>query len=886
MALREPSPTVRRGNTRPRTNRFCVPAARDDLVISRPRLIDVIQEPTIAKVTLVVAGAGYGKSTLLTSFVRQADRAVGGLRLTVADNDPWVFTRHMVDVLREFDSSESPEGNDFHGSWDHVDPTVLPFEVSAIAGDFCLLLDDCEVISNPRVISLIDAVIESLPESGSIILAGRTPLPLRLARLRAGEQVRDVGKQELRFTIPETEAFLRTRESPETAENLSWHIWNESAGWAAGIALAGMAWHRSQGGGENPSPDPERSWISFVAEYVEEEILSALPAELRRLLLLTSDLPYLSNKLLETAIGSTSQVVDVEDMARRFQFIEKVADQKGCYSLHPLVRTCLQDLAERDVPAGERHDVQSLAVTFLTEQGDVRAAAQVALQHPDSPWLKELIDPICRRLADRSDFDGLLELLDQVPPTLVASNPALQYWHVISRLALGRTRGVRGELDANEAILRELGYPLGLGRISVCRGFLAYHEGHYDAAELAFQAALERLPEKAMVERMYCHTMLGQIDLNAGNDPEAEVHFEHAIALSEQLPPDGQWVFRTISAERGNTYAFRGELSSAITKYDLMIDELTPALAHLEGALRCRLVALWIERDDLEQAQSQLRVAERLRSTYPGSWHHDLALVKARLLMAQGNTEAANRVASSYIKQLFWLPEKDQFLFLLARIWLSRGELSLVRHWLADSKSTADLPPAVFGDLSHRILSIESALAEGRTDDAARDAESLACSARSTRRWSTYVDAKMRLAVALHLSGDVEGAQGAARAALQVGLRGGFVRAFLVLGFDTVGMFGSVMQETREGQELRRRLARALVASKPSIASQLTSREIEILKRVDAGQSNREIADALFISANTVRNHLVKAFRNLEARSRSEAVSRARELGILDQARQ
>ncbi len=562
--------------------------------------------------------------------------SVGCLRLTVADNDPWVFTRHVVDVLREIDSSTSRHGDDTPGSRDHVDPSVLPFEIVGVHGEFCLVLDDCEHISNERVFSLIDVIIGSLPESCSIILASRIPLPLRLARLRAAEQVRDIGQQELRFTIPETESFLRTRVTMEIAENESWHVWNASVGWAAGIALAGQSWQRSQVDVDENGADPEHSWNAFVAEYVEEEILSYLPSELRRLLLATCDLPYLSNELLNVAVGASSQVIDVDEMARRFQFMEKVAGQKGRYHIHPLVRTSLRELAQRELTADERQNFQSRSVTYLTEQGDVRAAAEVALQQPDSPWLEDLVHPICRRLADRSDFDGLLELLEQLPSTLPAANPALQYWQAISRLALGRTSGIAGELDANEAILGELGYALGLGRISLCRGFLAYDEGQCNAAELAFQDALERLPDPAAVERVYAHTMLGQLDLDAGDDPAAETHLERASAIAHELPPDEQWTWKTIAAERGNTYAFRGDLASAITKYELMIDELPPAVAHLEGFLRCRLVTLWIERDDLEQAHSQLRLAERLRSTYPGSWQHSLALAKARVLMAQG----------------------------------------------------------------------------------------------------------------------------------------------------------------------------------------------------------------------------------------------------------
>lgn len=161
------------------------------------------------------------------------------------------------------------------------------------------------------------------------------------------------------------------------------------------------------------------------------------------------------------------------------------------------------------------------------------------------------------------------------------------------------------------------------------------------------------------------------------------------------------------------------------------------------------------------------------------------------------------------------------------------------------------------------------------------EAAALASEARKSSRCSIRIEAVMRKAMALHALGDVDGSFAAARAGIGMGLDHGFVHSLDVPGFDTAALFDPVFRELPDGPELLQRLRRRRETG-DAATMVLTPRELEIMKRVAAGESNLEIADALFISANTVRNHLVKAFRRLDAGSRSEAVFRARELGLLD----
>ena len=108
------------------------------------------------------------------------------------------------------------------------------------------------------------------------------------------------------------------------------------------------------------------------------------------------------------------------------------------------------------------------------------------------------------------------------------------------------------------------------------------------------------------------------------------------------------------------------------------------------------------------------------------------------------------------------------------------------------------------------------------------------------------------------------------------------MRAFSVMGFDTAAMFDELWSESRQLLSVKAQLHRLFDPMGDRNANLLTKREIEVIQYVSMGWSNQHIADTMFLSVNTVRNHLVNISRRLGASSRSEAVARARQIGILE----
>jgi LuxR family maltose regulon positive regulatory protein len=187
-----------------------------------------------------------------------------------------------------------------------------------------------------------------------------------------------------------------------------------------------------------------------------------------------------------------------------------------------------------------------------------------------------------------------------------------------------------------------------------------------------------------------------------------------------------------------------------------------------------------------------------------------------------------------------------------------------------------------FGDINPVLLEIDLCLAEGRGRDAAVRAQEMVDQSRQRQRISELTSFLLRLAIARRMEGDDSRAYQALREAVHTGLAGGFVRSMVVPGYHLPTYFGEMWQSVRHSPEARARFQDLPFETDDVQAAPFTPRETEVLNLVASGMSNKQIATTLFISVNTVRNHLVRMSKRLQTRSRTELVAKARTIGVLD----
>jgi ATP/maltotriose-dependent transcriptional regulator MalT len=610
----------------------------------------------------------------------------------------------------------------------------------------------------------------------------------------------------------------------------------------------------------------------FVDEYIQQEIVTPLSEASRTLLLATIELPHFSVNLCDRALGIVDSRDRMESFILEFPFVSIHPGAPTSWAWVRMIRESLlriTDASNKRLPTG---DEQRAVVSMLLEDGALQDAADYALIGGDPDWVAESIRPWGEHLALRSNFEPLCILIERLPDEVFALHADFAYWQAISHLGIGRHLSLSDWLPAIERPGMDSGDPLRIGRALTIMAMAAWQGGDNTEAIAGSDAALATLPSTATTARMHAASTKARALFRTGDDAGSTAAAREAEHLAMVLPMDEQWAWRTLAMDRANAYAIRGDLHSATTKYRLIISELPKSLHFLEGAYRSRLISIAIEQDQLDVARDEHAKIEHLLEVEWRLWHIWAIVARSRLLIAEGNLGAAEAWMARHIKTLRRMPGKMQLVMHLAQVWLHHGEYAMVRSWLSDLDGLPYPIVDSFGGIDHRQIQIDLDLAEGRYAAAAELAQSMTEAAEMIGRWSDFISYSVRWAWAVSLLGDPVQAIAILAPAVERGDRGGFVRGYRVPGFDTTPLLAAARQRSI-----------GPVGEAPPVPASLslTPREHEVLQLVARGRSNQQIAHELFISANTVRNHLVNICRRLDAASRMEAVAKARDLGLI-----
>ena len=298
----------------------------------RPRLDVQLDESlsTGCRLVMVTAPAGFGKSTLVSAWIRRQSTPYSWLSLDTNENEPRLFLSYLVGALQKIDPSlgasqvnriQTAETADSEAIYLDV-LAVLVNEMALLPNAFYLVLDDCHVLKNPSLHRLLNFLIEHQPSQLHLILLTREDLPLPVSRLRVRRQMIEIRQIDLQFTTRETEDFLSTgmgitRLTGQDIQALE----QRTEGWIAGLQLAALSLAHE--------PDPARFIQSFtgsdryILDYLLEEVFSHQPAEIKHFLLATSLLDRFCAPLCDTLLQAfVDQAADFD--GRSLAILEQV----------------------------------------------------------------------------------------------------------------------------------------------------------------------------------------------------------------------------------------------------------------------------------------------------------------------------------------------------------------------------------------------------------------------------------------------------------------------------------------------------------------------------------------------------------------------------------
>jgi LuxR family maltose regulon positive regulatory protein len=899
-------------------SKFHAPRRRPDLSVPRPRLSERLSRGSESALTLLSAPAGFGKTTLLTDWLRataEDGRSAAWLSLDERDNDPALFWMYLLAALNTAAPDVGARALALLQTPQVPIETVLATllnDLGAIPNHVVLVLDDYHVIDAPDVHAGMAFLLEHLPQQVHLVLASRADPALPLARLRARGELVEIRAADLRFTPDEAGAYLNevmglTLTAPDVAT-----LEGRTEGWIAALQLAALS---IQG------RDDIAAFIAgfagddrYIIDYLADEVLHRQPEPVRHFLLRTSILDRLNGSLCDAVTGQDNGKSQLEALERGNLFLVPLDDRRRWYRYHKLFADVLQahllDEHPDDVP-----DLHRRASAWYEQNSEPSEAIRHALAAEDferAASLVELAIPVMSKVRQEVTLRGWLLAL---PDDVFRARPVLCVGFAGAMLVSGELNGVEDRLseaeywlDAttprtgsqlppaemvveDEEVFRRLP-----GLIEVYRSAIAQARGDLVGAVTHARRALELAPGDDHLGRAAAAGFLALAAWTAGDLEGAHRAWVDCMNGLEQAGHIADAIGCAIAL--ADIRIEQGRLTEALRTYEHALQRAPEqAGAALRGTadMHVGMSGVHRERNDLRAATQELQTSQELGeqnglAQNPYRWRVAMARIRA----AEGDlnsaldllVDAARVYTSDYYPNVHPIPAMQ------ARIRVVQGELGEALLWAREEglSSTDDL--SYLREFDHitlgRVLLAQYAAerTESSIDEAARLLQRLLHAAEQGGRTASVIEILVLQALVHHARGESPAALTALQQALMLAEPEGYVRVFADEGLPMTSLLRAIEKKGTARNYVRRLLAATSKVDDSAPVAQgliepLSERELDVLRLLATDLDGPAIARELFVSLNTMRTHTKSIYAKLGVNSRRAAVGRAKELGLL-----
>src|SRR5436305_12036605 len=713
-------------------------------VVSRPRLIERLNEGLHRNLTLIAAPAGFGKTTLISQWVTSCDRQVAWLSLDEGDSDPTRFLTYLVAALRTIAPTL---GEGVLGALQSPQPpppeamlTALLNDLTTISDDFVLVLDDYHVLDAKAVDHALTYLVEHLPPQMHLVIATREDPPLPLARLRAGGQLTELRVTDLRFTPSEAAEFLnQVMGLTLSAQDIA-ALERRTEGWIVGLQLAALSMQ-----GHQDVPGFIRAFAGdhrYIVDYLVEEVLQRQPEPVRRFLLQTSILDRLSGPLCDAVTGQEEGNARLEALERGNFFVVPLDDTRHWYRYHHLFAEVLsaQLLAEQPDQVATLH---RRASAWYEQHGSTVDAIRHALAAFDFGRAADLVELAVPAMARSRQEATVLGWLKALPDELVRARPVLSVHYAGALLLHGVLAGVearlrdaeqwldtktdRGELalaPAAEMVVVDEEEFRGLpGMIAIYRAAIALALGNVADTVKYARRALDLVPEDDHHRRGSAAGFLGLAYWTSGDLEAAHRSYAECMALVQRAGHISDAIGCSIAL--ADIRMAQGRLREAMSTYERGLQLATEQGAPvLRGAadMHVGMSELHRERDDLDAATQHLLRSKELGELIglPQN-RYRWRVAMARIREAQGDLDGAldllYEAERLYMSDFF--PNVRPVSAYVTRVWIAQGRVGEALDWAREQGLSVSDDLSYLREFEHITLA-RVLLARSKSDRADR----------------------------------------------------------------------------------------------------------------------------------------------------------------------
>jgi len=852
---------------------------------------------------LISASAGFGKTTLANNWIRSSKLPFAWLALDEGDNNPLRFWRYVDAALQTIDNriGESLRPALYSSQAPVIQEIItgLVNDIISIEKEFILVLEDYHVIDQAGVHSSLNFLLDHIPPQMQLAITSRSDPPLNLARRRASGQMVEIRAADLRFTTDEISTFLNQIMLLDlTGEDIS-ALNQRTEGWIAGLQMVALSMQ---------DESDRHAFVAalsgndrHIADYLLEEVLQHQPVEFQRFLQQTSILDRLNPALCNAVTGRQDSRAVLNALEHANLFIVSLDNRREWFRYHHLFGELLQRSLRETQSIDEVASLHRAASNWYESQGEIPAAIHHARSIPDTTRILQLLEKNVEKFFTNSEFPQFFELARLLPSDFRKNSPLLCIAAAWAGLASNHQAEIPTWLNAIET---HFGIPAeaaiddpaldtprraALLELLVIRLQLPSSRSPTEQQDhiLAIRSQLNALPQEQICLLNTVFNLKPIIAFNLGLQAEetnqlvlAAEALTEAVILARQTHNNN--LFHLATGHLAKIQFVQGQLHSSRQTHEQALSEaknLGMTISPYVSLSHAGLGTLLYEWNDLDGAErhfdeglAHARLWNQWESLVP------LALGRARLKQRMGETQAALNI----LDELRSPPLEG--IDLPLRVYAARlCDRDSASAWLAANITEGMLEPnssneAYLLDIALLMVSIH------RSKKAIALIQKIIRFALGGGRTHTLIQAKIALALEINEPETLI-------EALQLAEPEGYISSFVDEGEPMQNMLSHILKKFRLDPSLSTYAEILLSAFKPALhkpkqagglIEPLSEREVEVLRYIAKGLTNPEIASRLYLSPNTLKAHAQNIFAKLDVHNRLQAVSKAKELGLID----
>ena len=888
-----------------------IPAAGINIV-HRPELYEKLNIGLSRKLILVSAPAGFGKTTVVSDWIDQNKIPAAWFSIDNGDNDPVNFLSYIISGIQSIHSAFGQGARKLLNSANKPSvesiASLLINEMLKINENFLLVLDDFHLINNNEVIKIVTYLLDHISFNIHIVILTRSDPALSVSRLRSQHQLVELRLSDLSFSANDISTLFNKKLRLGLSIEDIYSLETKTEGWIAGLQLTAIS---MQGrvdisGFIHDLKGDNR----YIMDYLMEEVLKIQTDEIKEFLLQTSILEQLSAHLCNAVLNRNDSQLILEILEKNNMFVIPLDEERTWYRYHHLFAELLKQRLHLRGKAAII-ELHNNAIEWFKDNSMPLSAIEHAIEIKAFEKSIQLLGEIVETMWKNGQHAAIMKYGDLIPDEFIKKNAEFSLYYSWILIIAGQIQKAEPFLVSAEIITRQIindndsskedinYYKKLSGKISVAFAYLYSITADTEKTFSYGKAAMENLSEDDPLWYSWGWYSIGIAEMSRENLTECINAFENALVYGKKS--GNIFLITTIASRLSPIEARFGLYTSSYKKCTDLISfmkesgysQITKSESTYAGVYSM-MAGIESMRTEFEDALENIKTAYSLcKNESNNTVKVNVIVMYAFILYGRGDVAGIEKIlheADDILKQNIIFPyTMTLYIAMKGFILIKQNELEKANHFFKVNGLIFDKKITFSDDLGYYPYAL-LLIIEKKFKEAEILLSKLLELAQATNRIERIIETKVIYANLNVATGNRETAIINLIEALEAAASENILMSFVLYHSGINDLLKEVYKiqattKTNIPKKLIDKLKLALEKRekfiKNNLGSGLSDRELETLKLIDEDLSNQEIADKLFVSLNTVKTHVKSIFLKIAVDSRSQAVTKAKELGII-----